>query len=406
MAAVNGRANWREWLARWSDEWVRSAEPAELDPEVQRDRWLGFAPASEEAVAAAEARLGYTLPPSYREFLLTTDGWRNAGMFVWRMRDTSNLGWLRDIEPFWEESWEDADDDLDDDFDEDLGDESADEDSPSDNKFSRGLLISLQADAGILFLDPGDVDENGEWAAYSLFSWRAAPPTRFPSFTALMEDLYAEFHQMRKPAGETRDSWDVKVEQARLDALAGDADGASAVLEKAEEFGRIRATVLRVQLELLLGNDYQAGMLLSRLLHPGFMPDGWLTDPLFTEELMPWLLNQHAKTPGYRNSILQSALIGEQPDIQLAIAEGQARLRNSGTSFGNPEFDTLIRQALQEHAADPDALWHAVRAAMAHWRPRTVDHLAPIILLTNPDLAQALTRERGHELLSIPRGER
>ncbi|WP_185845615.1 SMI1/KNR4 family protein [Kibdelosporangium aridum] len=394
--------NWREWLARWSDEWVRSAEPAELDAEVLRDRWLGFAPAGEEAVAAAEARLGHRLPPSYREFLLTTDGWRNAGMFVWRMRDTSNLGWLRDIEPFWEESWEEVDDDLDGDF----GDDSAEELPATDNKFSRGLLISLEADAGILFLDPGDVDESGEWAAYSLFSWRAAPPTRFASFTALMEDLYAEFHQMRKPAGETRDSWDTKVEQARLDALAGDVDGASAVLEKAEEFGRIRATVLRVQLELLLGHDYQAGILLGRLLYPDFMPDGWLTDPLFTEELLPYLLDQHAKTPGYRNSVLQSALIGERPEIQLAIAEGQARQRNSRVSFGNPEFDTLIRQALDEHATDPDALWHAIRAAMAHWRPRTVDHLAPVTLLTNPDLANALTRERGHELLSIPRGDR
>ncbi|MBP2328744.1 hypothetical protein JOF56_009129 [Kibdelosporangium banguiense] len=46
------------------------------------------------------------MPPSYREFLLTTDGWRNAGGFVWRMRDTTNLGWLRDIEPRWAH-WED-----------------------------------------------------------------------------------------------------------------------------------------------------------------------------------------------------------------------------------------------------------------------------------------------------------
>jgi hypothetical protein len=87
-------------------------------------------------------------------------------------------------------------------------------------------MISLEADAGILFLDPGDVDDAGEWAAYSLFSWTAEPPTRFASFTALMEDLYAEFHQMRKPEGETRDSRDAKVDQARLNALAGDVDGA------------------------------------------------------------------------------------------------------------------------------------------------------------------------------------
>ncbi|MCX5097256.1 SMI1/KNR4 family protein [Streptomyces sp. NBC_00365] len=39
-----------------------------------RDAWLGFAPASEVEVAAAEARLGRRLPPSLREFLLVTNG--------------------------------------------------------------------------------------------------------------------------------------------------------------------------------------------------------------------------------------------------------------------------------------------------------------------------------------------
>lgn len=147
------RMDWKPWLSRWSAEWIQSSEPADLDPQVLRDRWLGFAPASEEAVAAAEARLGLPLPPSYRDFLLTTDGWRDAGSFVWRMRDTATLGWLRDIEPYWE-GWE----------------ELSEEEPAESNKFSRGLLISLEADAGILFLDPGDVDESGEWAAYSLFS--------------------------------------------------------------------------------------------------------------------------------------------------------------------------------------------------------------------------------------------
>ena len=385
--------DWGPWLTRWSQEWVGSAEPAELDPQVLRDRWLGFAPASAEAVAEAEARLGRTLPPSYREFLLTTDGWRDAGCFVWRLRDTTTLGWLRDIEPHWED-WEEL-----------CGDENAD--PGQGNRFSRGLLISLEADAGVLFLDPGDVDDTGEWAAYSLFSWKAEPPTRFASFTALMEDLYAEFHQMRKPAGETRDSWDAKVEQARLDALAGEIDGAAAVLEQAEEFGRVRATVLRVQLDLLLGRHYLAAQSLSRLLSPSSLLEGFLTDPLFTEELLPWLLDQHARdaTPSH-NSVLQSAMIGERPEIQLAVGEGQARRRaGRRPDFGNPEFDRLIRQALSEHA-DPDALWQAVRAALAQWRPRTVDHLAPVTLLTDPVLAAVLTPERGRELLAQPRGDR
>ncbi|PPJ26072.1 hypothetical protein C5E45_08950 [Nocardia nova] len=180
--------DWAPWLSRWSEEWIGSNEPADLDAEVLRDGRLGFPPATEEAVAAAESRIGSALPPSYRKFLLTTDGWREAGYFVSRLRGTTDVGWLRDLEPYWME-WDDLDpfDDA--------------SESAAGNRFVRGLLISAEADSGILFLDPGDVDDAGEWAAFSLFSWRAEPPTRFPSFVALMESLYAEFHEMRASRG-------------------------------------------------------------------------------------------------------------------------------------------------------------------------------------------------------------
>jgi hypothetical protein len=55
------------------------------------------------------------------------------------MRDTIDLGWLRDLESSWE-SWADLVTD-------------APVDAPG-NPFARGLLISLHIDAGVLFLDP------------------------------------------------------------------------------------------------------------------------------------------------------------------------------------------------------------------------------------------------------------
>ncbi|MEU6035544.1 SMI1/KNR4 family protein [Actinomadura sp. NPDC047616] len=385
--------DWRPWLTRWSEEWIGCTEPDELDPEVVRDGWLGFDPAPPEAVVAAEERLGTRLPPSYREFLLTTDGWRNAGIFVWRMRGTSDLGWVRDLEPYWQ------------DWDEPVEEEEAD---GGDGPISRGLLISLETDAGILYLDPGDVDENGEWAAYSLFSWRAAPPERFPSFTALMEDLYAEFHRMRRPEGATRDSWAAKVEQARRDALAGDVDGAEAVLAQAENFGHARAAVLRAQILLFLGRTYEAEQLLGRLLHPSFTPDGFLSDPLFTEEFLPLLFVQHGQVSSpHRNSILQMAM-GRDPALVVLVAEYQARLRRSEVrpDYGNPEFTELVRAALDRRAGDPDALWRAVGDALPLWRPRSTDHIAPVVLLTEPVLAETLTPERGRALLPRPGGDR
>lgn len=396
--------DWRPWLSRWSREWISTAESGELEPEVARDGWLGYPPAPPDAVAAAEARLGVRLPPSYREFLLTTDGWRHAGMFVWRMRDTSSVGWLADIESFWAEGW--------DEFDAPEPDEDGDQVPAARNPFVKGLMVSLEADSGVLFLDPEDVDEAGEWAAYSQFSWRVEPPARFPSFAALMEDLYAEFHRLRHPEGETRDAWDAKVEQARIDALAGQIEAPSAVLAEAQEFGRNRAPLLRAQLLFFLREDYEAHRLLSDLLIPDFRPENLLTDPVFTEELLPLLFIEHARsaTPAHA-SVLQTALIGDRPEIrelEVVIAEHQARRRRPDhrLNYGNPEFDSLVRAGLARHRDEPDALWEAVKSALPRWRPRSADHIAPVVLLADPALAAAITPARGRELLSQRRGNR
>ncbi|ONM49861.1 SMI1/KNR4 family protein [Nocardia donostiensis] len=427
--------DWKPWLELWSEERITASDSGELDPEVVRQRWLGYAPAAEADVAAVEERLGVKLPPSYRSFLLTTDGWRHAGEFVWQMRDTTDLGWLHDLEPVWE-SWADL-----------LTD--APVDAPG-NPFARGLLISLHADAGVLFLDPADRDETGEWAAYSVFSW-AEFPRRYPSFTALMESLYQGFHRLRRPAGKTRDSWDLVVEQARGEALSGNIDTAMVALEKAQEFGRPRATVLRVQLQMFLAasSPYEASRLLSQLLSPESVPDGFFTGSLFTEEFLPCVFLQHThKEPWYGSAleiaqhqadrahtghrvaleiarqhaedessqysalevaqILEVAQNDKGFEIGRAIDEHRTRAQQPGyrLTYGNQAFDTAVRNALTEHHSDPTALWQALEAAMAHWQPRTPDHIAPVALLADPVLAYSLTPERGRALLSQPRSSR
>ncbi|MGW5517780.1 SMI1/KNR4 family protein [Nocardia africana] len=426
--------NWRPWLERWSEERITS-DPGDLEPEVVRQRWLGYAPAAEADVAAVEERLGLRLPPSYRSFLLTTDGWRHAGEFVWKMRDTTNLGWLRDLEPVWE-SWADLATEV------PVG-------APG-NPFGRGLLISLHADVGVLFLDPADRDENGEWAAYSVFSW-AEFPRRYPSFTALMESLYQGFHRIRRPAGKTRDSWDLVAEQAQGEALSGNIDTAMVALEEAQHFGQARATVLQTQLQMFLttSSPYEASRILSRVLPLAPVPDGFFTGPLFTDEFLPCIFLQHAhKEPWYGSALEQAQYLADRalthhrvvleraqkhaddehsqdsalenaqlleithndPGLEIgrAINKHRTRMQQPGyqLTYGNREFDTVVRNALAQHRSDPAALWQALETAMTHWQPRTPDHIAPIALLADPVLAYSLTPERGRALLSRPRSGR
>lgn len=427
--------NWRPWLELWSEERIASCDPGELDPEVVQQRWLGYPAATQAEVAAVERRLGLRLPPSYRSFLLTTDGWRHAGEFVRKMRDTTNLGWLRDLEPNWE-SWADLI-------------TEAPGDAPG-NPFSRGLLISLHADVGILFLDPADRDEDGEWAAYSVFAWSEFPQ-RYPSFTALMKSLYQSFHRLRQPAGKTRDNWASVAEEARGRALSGGLDKAMVSLEKAQNSGEPRATVLRTQLQMFLttSSPYEASRILTHLLPSTPVPDGFFSSPLFTDEFLPCMFLQHAhKEPWYGSALdiaeylAKRALTGHRQALELAqkhaadkhshvsaldiaqllenaqndpgleigpaIDEHRARVQRPGyrLTYGNQAFDAAVRKALAQHHSDPAALWDALGTAMTHWQPRTPDHIAPVALLADPVLAYSLTPERGRALLSQPRGGR
>lgn len=341
---------WRPFLTLWSEEWTG-------------DERLGFPPAAEEQVAAAEARLGCVLPPSFRQFLLTTDGWRHAGRSVRRLRGTADLGWLRDLEPSW------------------ISGDS-----------ERSLLISREADAGVVFLDPDDVDEQGEWAAYTWFAWTGMGPQRYDSFAALMYELYVEFHALARPECQTQRDWDEKVEQARLASLAGEVDGPLAIFEEAGRFGRHRAWFLLFQMRALL-RDYDAAELFEALLHQRAEVAWIFEDPIFANEVLPFLLARHKPT------FVKMARREEQP-MRGLVAGVQARAKAKAKSrFGEADFDAAVHAALA--VPDPDEAWALLREALTLWRPTGDDHLAPIGLLADTRAARLITPERGREILAM-----
>ena len=67
----------------WSDTLrMFASHGAAISEEARRTQWLGYLPASEAAIEAAEQRLGRRLPPSLRAFYEVTNGWGMTGSFI------------------------------------------------------------------------------------------------------------------------------------------------------------------------------------------------------------------------------------------------------------------------------------------------------------------------------------
>ncbi|MFI1582590.1 SMI1/KNR4 family protein [Embleya sp. NPDC020630] len=449
------RTAWRPFLEQWSEEWVVGHDPERDGPlaeEVVRDTWLGFAPADETDIAGAEARLGRRLPPSLREFLLVTDGWRDAGNFVYRLAGSAELEWLRDTDDrHWIEAWEDL---VEDEGDEDSGGEEGDDEDDEDaftlqeaKILARSLRLSLEGDSAIMLLDPEDVDEDGEWAGYWLASWSGEGPQRYGSFHALMHRQWVSFHALRKPPGATRDHWDAEVERARREALAGAVDEPLALFARANEYGRERAELLSTQMNVMLG-DWRRHI--ARLMWHAPQREGLLTGPLFAAELLPLLVEHERLAHPYDLRPLPRLKEHAPEPVRELVAAYEARGTQPGfrvTFGGGAEFDAAVRAVADRLAAHPafrvpepptatdgyvvtlyadggpapdplsdpatartaraalcDEAWPELREALRLWRPVCEDHIAPISLLADPVLAELITPARGREILAMPRG--
>lgn len=385
--------DWRSFLLRWSGEWADSLPADEArgedDEAAWQARWLGFQPASEERIAAVEERLGRRMPPSYREFLKVSDGWRHAGGFVWLLAGTEGA------------RWHDNESGLADLFEECLDEDAGPEERREADLWRRGLQLDVESDITHVLMDPEDVDEDGEWAVYTWASWRASPPERHENFLEFMRDMYREFHSLRaspsdnEPAFEndTTRKLDNQMEEARLEALRGNWEEALRALDEAKEYGRPRAGGLGDQIRRLLGQTYMVYF------------DGLVTDPRYAPELLPPLVAEHAAHPYRDDSTLTFHLRGADDDLVSLAYETLDQVR-SGTyryTAAGPFGKAAERARELARWGDTDEAWRTLREALPLWEPLGPDHLTPIGWLADPLLGPLLTPERGRELLSTPR---
>lgn len=386
--------DWRSFLLGWSGEWADSLPDGETrgggDEVARLARWLGFPAAPEGRIAAMEKRLGCQVPPSYREFLKVSDGWRHAGGFVPLLAGTEDAHWHNNASG------------LADMFEEHLREDAGPEERREADIFRRGLQLDVVSDITHVLLDPEDVDEDGEWAVYTWASWRAAPPERHAGFTAFMRDMHREFHSLQarpsdgKPvfANDTTRRLDAQVAEARLEALRGGWEQALEALDEAKGYSRPRAAGLGDQIRRLLGQTHTVYY------------DGLVTDPRYTPEMLPPLVAEHAAHSYRDDSTLKYQLRCSDADLMSLAHATLDQVRNGTYRYtaAGPFGEAVERARELARWGDTDRAWRTLTDALPLWEPLGPDHLAPLGWVADPVLGPLLTPERGRELLSTPRG--
>jgi SMI1/KNR4 family protein SUKH-1/HEAT repeat protein len=192
------RYDWEPLLERWSHQWLRVREFAvELPDEVVAAGWLGYPGATEEELYEVEHRLGRTLPPSYREFLRITNGWRRTSPFINHIWPVQEIDYFQARNQEWIDIWT----------------HDAAEISEAEHRAYGGeqnssnfriqylqsaVQISEVGDAAVYLLNPLVMTDDGEWEAWFFASW-APGAWRYRSFWDLMHAEYASFVAVRKP---------------------------------------------------------------------------------------------------------------------------------------------------------------------------------------------------------------
>ncbi|CAL9408637.1 hypothetical protein SUDANB132_01601 [Streptomyces sp. enrichment culture] len=116
-------------------------------------------PAREAEIVAAEERLGTRLPPSYRQFLGASNGWRLDGGSIYRLGGAHEIRWFGD--PF----------DMTSMYEQGLTERSTEQEVRLAGMWRRALQLETDSDMSYALLDPGDTDEDGEWALYVYKGW-------------------------------------------------------------------------------------------------------------------------------------------------------------------------------------------------------------------------------------------
>ncbi len=148
----------------------------------KENRWLGFAPATDTSIAAAESRLGVRLPQSLRNFYRVSNGWRQVSSAIYEIVPIEELKFLKDADPDLFNMIEDSCDlkEL----------EYCREEQ--ETAVRRSICLARKGDATTLLIDPENCTSDGEWIVGTWASWNPGAEWYSGGFLQFMGERLVE----------------------------------------------------------------------------------------------------------------------------------------------------------------------------------------------------------------------
>jgi hypothetical protein len=186
--------NWKEFLNNVSMTLIDS-EDLNQEFKSTSQNWLGFEPATETEIIETEKRLQIGLPPSYKDFLRASNGFKQLSCFVWNILPVNSIEWLKEFDNHFVEVYRNLHETFNPSDEEYFVYGTEQETTNFRSKYlTKCLAISGWGDSSILLLNP-EVKFGDEWEAWMFANWYPGP-ARYKSFEELMVEEYSAYVEL------------------------------------------------------------------------------------------------------------------------------------------------------------------------------------------------------------------
>lgn len=189
---------WQKLLTNWSKSLIELNNYAsmpyyheELPLEVIRSNWLGYDGATINQIENIEKRLNIKLPISYKEFLITSNGWRKTVPSIKRLWSTEEVTWFKTRNQDWIDNYNQMDFGYTSVSDEEYFIYGSEQNELAIRfEYLSSLVEVGTGDLYMYLLNPNVVFDNNECEAWILSQYGVI---RYKSFWELIEAEYATF---------------------------------------------------------------------------------------------------------------------------------------------------------------------------------------------------------------------